>query len=55
MKYEKFGWFVLVMVIIYVAVIALTMFGSDIGSAYGVVLTVVVAILFAEVMGSRNK
>jgi hypothetical protein len=52
---EKFGWFILVLVVIIIAATALGYFGYDIGVAYGVVLTVFVAAMFAELMVLRKK
>lgn len=52
---EKFGWFILVMVVIIIATTALGYFGYDLGTAYGAVLTVFVAVIFAELMGLRKK
>ena len=52
---EKFGWFIIAYIVIVIAVIALTYFGSDIASAYGMVLSLFVAVMFAEIMSLVKK
>ena len=52
---EKFGWFILVLVVILIAVTALGFFGTSLEAAYGSVLSVFVAVMFAELMALRKK
>ncbi len=52
---EKFGWFILAIVIIYIAVTVLVYLGNEPGHAYGTVLTVFIGVMFAELMDMRGK
>lgn len=55
MKNEKIGWFVFAFVVMWVAVITLAYVGVDLASAYGIVLSAFVAVMFAELMGLEKK
>jgi hypothetical protein len=52
---EKLGWFVIAMVLIYAGAAALFFVGIDGGAAFGAVLTVFVAVMFAELMALIKK